>query len=82
MNASLQVIDTGLDETLCFFIDDDGEKIEHGHYLEELRLIYPSHPTSSSTREYAIFEGGYFPHFPTRRKVTKRIFLATKVFQC
>ncbi|CAM9464026.1 unnamed protein product [Laminaria digitata] len=45
-----QVTDTGLDETSCFFIDNDGEETPHGHYFEEL-----AYPFSSSTGE-----GGYF----------------------
>lgn len=37
-----QVTDTGLDETSCFFIDDDGEKVPHGHYYEQLAVRVPS----------------------------------------
>ena len=74
MNALLQVIDTGLDETSCFFIDEDGEEVEHGHYFEELQvLIKATSSTSTSTKDYSIFDGGYFPLFLTRRKVTKRL---------
>ena len=43
-----QVIDSGLDETSCFFIDDDGQEVTHGHYYEELGLkpLPPSYPSS------------------------------------
>ena len=47
-----QVTDSGLDETSCFFIDDDGEKVPHGHYYEQLALRIPSTseaPTVSPT---------------------------------
>ena len=33
-----QVVDSGLDETSCFFVDEDGEEVTHGHYYEELGL--------------------------------------------
>lgn len=33
-----QVVDSGLDETSCFFIDQDGQEVTHGHYYEELGL--------------------------------------------
>lgn len=28
-----QVVDTGLDETSCFFADDDGLEVEHGYLV-------------------------------------------------
>eukprot|EP00904_Undaria_pinnatifida_P010989 jgi/Undpi1/701/HiC_scaffold_10.g04165.m1 len=31
----IQVIDTGVDETSCYFIDDDGQTVTHGHYFDE-----------------------------------------------
>ncbi|CAN0597839.1 unnamed protein product, partial [Laminaria digitata] len=40
----IQVVDTGLDETSCYFIDADGEEVPHGHYFEELGV----EPESSS----------------------------------
>ncbi|CAN0316610.1 unnamed protein product, partial [Scytosiphon promiscuus] len=32
----IQIIDTGVDETSCYFIDDDGEEVDHGYYYDEL----------------------------------------------
>ncbi|CAM9227955.1 unnamed protein product, partial [Laminaria digitata] len=55
----IQVTDTGLDETSCFFIDDDGEEIPHGHYYEELalRMTWSSlSPTSTPTSSSALFQ--------------------------
>ena len=44
-----QVIDTGLDETSCFFIDDDLEEVPHGHYFDELAVsLDPVESPSSS----------------------------------
>eukprot|EP00904_Undaria_pinnatifida_P011011 jgi/Undpi1/703/HiC_scaffold_10.g04167.m1 len=34
----IQVIDTGVDETSCYFIDDDGQTVTHGHYFEEIGI--------------------------------------------
>lgn len=62
--VSFQVIDSGLDETSCFFLDDDGEEIEHGYYFEELAM-------ASSGTAAVIFKGGDFPVDLTRRKVSK-----------
>ena len=30
-------MDTGLDETSCFFADDDGLQVEHGHVFDGFR---------------------------------------------
>ncbi|CAN0384261.1 unnamed protein product, partial [Ectocarpus sp. 12 AP-2014] len=32
----IQVVDSGLDETSCYFIDDSGEEVDHGYYFDEL----------------------------------------------
>ena len=32
------MVDTGLDETSCFFADDDGLQVEHGHLFDGVRL--------------------------------------------
>ncbi|CAN0460486.1 unnamed protein product, partial [Laminaria digitata] len=31
----IQVVDTGLDETSCYFEDGDGLEVTHGHYFEK-----------------------------------------------
>ncbi|CAN0522044.1 unnamed protein product, partial [Scytosiphon promiscuus] len=36
-----QVVDSGVDETSCFFVDKDGEEVIHGHYYEELGYTTP-----------------------------------------
>lgn len=47
-----QIIDTGLDETSCFFADEDGLEIEHGSYFDGLMeedgdvVPVPSHSDS------------------------------------
>ncbi|CAN0335611.1 unnamed protein product, partial [Ectocarpus fasciculatus] len=65
----IQVVDTGLDETSCFFIDDDGEEVEHGHFFEELFVS-----SSSSQLVYVpLFEGGDFTYSEDRRKVIQYI---------
>ena len=60
----LQVIDTGLDETSCFFVDEDGEEIAHGHYFEELGF-------ANGSDVYAPFTGGDFSYDLNRRKVMR-----------
>lgn len=67
-----QIIDTGLDETSCFFADGDGEDVTHGHYFEELSEKFT---TITSQEEYygtvgfEEFEGGDFSFDLSRRKV-------------
>ena len=67
----LQVADTGLDETSCFFVDEDREKIDHGYYFEELG--YATITAQYSSRRYfeiqGIFDGGNFSYDLSRRKV-------------
>ena len=60
----LQVVDTGLDETSCYFVDEDGEEIAHGHYFEELGF-------TSGSDVYAPFTGGDFSYDLNRRKVRR-----------
>ncbi|CAM9166855.1 unnamed protein product, partial [Hapterophycus canaliculatus] len=64
----IQIIDTGVDETSCYFIDDDGEEVEHGYYYDEL-----SAPTLSVTPPFSSFNGGDFSYFPERRKIIQYI---------
>ncbi|CAM9635784.1 unnamed protein product [Ectocarpus sp. 4 AP-2014] len=65
----IQVVDTGLDETSCFFIDDGGEEVDHGYYFEELFV------SSSSSQLFYIplFEAGDFTYTEERRKVIQYI---------
>ena len=62
-----QIIDTGLDETSCFFIDDSGEEIEHGYYFDDFEL---NGVESSATTVDTNFTEGYFPIDLARRKVS------------
>eukprot|EP00752_Nemacystus_decipiens_P005062 g4596.t1 len=34
----IQVVDSGLDDTSCYFAEDDGLQIEHGHLFDGVRL--------------------------------------------
>lgn len=63
----IQIIDTGLDETSCFFVDEDGLEVEHGYYFEELGFV--GEPSIDLSNVVKIFEGGSFPFDLTRRKV-------------
>lgn len=62
------MIDTGLDETSCYFVDDDGEEIEHGYFFDEIGFSY--NEFNEVTGIYTIFTGGNFTFFPNRRKVS------------
>ncbi|CBN77323.1 Peptidase S8 and S53, subtilisin, kexin, sedolisin [Ectocarpus siliculosus] len=64
----IQVIDSGLDETSCYFIDDSGEEVDHGYYFDELgrAAVYSSSYSSDETA--TIFNGGDFSYYPERRK--------------
>lgn len=64
----MQIIDTGLDETSCFFVDEDGLEVEHGYYFEELGFV--GEPSFDLSNVVKIFEGGSFPFDLTRRKVS------------
>lgn len=63
-----QVSDSGLDESSCYFADDSGEEVEHGHYFEELGLS-SSYVVASTSDAVRVFEGGDFQFDETRRKV-------------
>ena len=70
------MVDSGLDETSCFFIDDDGGEVEHGHYFEELAWVASYFLTASSffySTDTAfhdeVFNGGDFVYDTSRRKV-------------
>ncbi|CAN0100531.1 unnamed protein product, partial [Ascophyllum nodosum] len=76
----IQVVDSGLDETSCFFIDDDGGEVEHGHYFEELARVESYFLTASSFYRYStntavheVFNGGDFVYDTSRRKVIQYI---------
>lgn len=60
------MVDSGVDESSCFFEDDSGEKIEHGYYFEELAFVYIS---PFELLSHTVFEGGNFSVYPNRRKV-------------
>eukprot|EP00903_Cladosiphon_okamuranus_P006848 g6670.t1 len=74
----IQVVDTGLDETSCFFVHDEtGDQITHGYYFDELSTdltgSYFSYLYPSSYEVSGIFSGGDFSTFPDRRKVIQYI---------
>ena len=57
----LKIVDTGLDEGVCYFADEDGRTVEHGHMFEGWR------PSEDGTYVPA---GDYsFPYDLSRRKV-------------
>lgn len=60
------MIDSGLDESSCFFSDESGEEIEHGYFFDEIGIDIVS---PEDARAWVIFTGGDFPVYPTRRKV-------------
>lgn len=67
-----QVVDTGLNETSCFFADGDGKTIQHGHYFQDVGTTNPRFTSSSDvswSRFRTVEDGGDFTHFPDRRKV-------------
>lgn len=76
-----QVVDSGLDETSCFFADGDGQEVAHGYYFEELSealaiatsegnyLYYTSQGFNPYTVRPDLFAGGDFSFDPSRRKV-------------
>eukprot|EP00903_Cladosiphon_okamuranus_P018381 g16907.t1 len=65
----IQIIDTGLDETSCFFVDEDGLEVEHGYYFEELG--FAGEPSFDNV--ISLFEGGSFPFDLSRRKIVQYI---------
>lgn len=55
------MVDSGLDETSCFFIDEDGQEIPHGYYFEEMAFLEEG--------TYFISTGGNSTYDLSRRKV-------------
>lgn len=33
-----QIVDSGLDESVCFFADENGQSVEHGHLFDGKRM--------------------------------------------
>lgn len=69
-----QIVDTGLDYNSCFFVDEDGEEVEHGHFFEEIGVeasaLSSWSPTFKITPPIAqVFTGGNFNYNLDRRKV-------------
>lgn len=64
---TIQVVDTGLDETSCFFADDTGGEVEHGYLFDGIEVDattgYPS----------AALGKPWFPYDMSRRKVRFRV---------
>ena len=56
------MVDSGLDETSCFFADDDGLQVEHGHLFDGL-LLEPDGNVSFALGNYS------FAYDMSRRKV-------------
>lgn len=57
----VQIVDSGLDETMCFFADEDGGHVEHGYMF-----------TGVQTLAFGILApvaGHFFPYDLSRRKV-------------
>lgn len=63
--STVRLLCTGVDETSCFFVDDDGEEVEHGYYFDEVGFAGEVRPDNAEV----IFSGGSFPYDLTRRKV-------------
>lgn len=67
------MVDTGLDYSSCFFIDEDGEEVRHGFYFDEIGLpddFYSATASSSTFSARAVFNGGDFHADINRRKVS------------
>ncbi|CAM9317023.1 unnamed protein product [Discosporangium mesarthrocarpum] len=58
------IVDTGLDETSCFFADEDGVEVEHGYFYEEIL---------ESGGEILVLPGDFFPYDLSRRKIVQYI---------
>jgi len=60
-----------LDETSCYFIDGDGQEVEHGYFFDELSegSYYLSSGSETFTSKINIFTGGDFFFDSSRRKV-------------
>ena len=80
-----QVIDSGLDESSCYFAHDaEGDHVTHGYYYDELgfnfdfetisyRTNLPSSYYTSESYFHHVeeFSGGDFSVYPERRKVSR-----------
>ncbi|CAM9625709.1 unnamed protein product, partial [Ectocarpus fasciculatus] len=62
----IQVVDSGLDETSCFFADDDGLQVEHGFLFDGVRVEDDGN-VSTVLSNYS------FPFDMSRRKVVQYI---------
>ncbi|CAM9779304.1 unnamed protein product [Ectocarpus sp. 4 AP-2014] len=62
----IQVVDSGLDETSCFFADDDGLQVEHGFWFDGVRV--------EDDGNVSTVLGNYsFPFDMSRRKIVQYI---------
>lgn len=68
-HPAYQIVDSGLDETSCFFVDGDGQEVTHGYYFDEMSESY----SSVSVPAFTKFQGGDFSFEPSRRKVSVRL---------
>lgn len=66
-------MDSGLDETSCFFADDDGLEVEHGHLFDGVRVA-PDGNVSLVLDNYS------YAYDMTRRKVQKTKLLCLALF--
>ena len=46
-----QVVDTGVDETSCFFADGDGDQLEHGYFYDEVGFALNATSSTASWLE-------------------------------
>ena len=61
----VQVVDTGLDETSCYFVDTDGEPVPHGYYYDELGYVPSSDETfiPPTTTGWPYSSTTWFPYY-------------------
>ncbi|CAM9966840.1 unnamed protein product [Scytosiphon promiscuus] len=67
----IQIVDTGLDETSCYFADDDGAQVEHGHVFDGLRI-------EADGNVSLVLENYSYAYDMSRRKVVQYIELFKK----
>lgn len=71
------MVDTGLDYNSCFFRDEDGVEVAHGHYFEELGVEADAlsywYFSTFNLKVAQIFTGGNFTYDLSRRKVSTSI---------
>lgn len=58
------MVDSGVDQSSCYFREEDGSSVEFGHYFDEIALL-----GSSSSSVVGILDKGYYPVEAGRRKV-------------